>query len=331
MMLKTIANLVWQFIWRRPSAVAGVSTFAVAFTLVAVNALYSQPGKHPVPLWATRDALTTRSLPREQNTGQSAREEMRVLTKALTLDRIPVPLQRPDRRTVETPQPGESLATRVQIMLKDKGLYAGDIDGLVGPKTRKAITRFQQTAGLEQTGEVSAALLEAANTTTPQPQSEQIETRRPEPARLEPQRPEPLPASKIADVRTQPLAAPQRQPVLETVEAALEKQEEEIRPQPASFEPEQSGQTDEKDDARLANKAAFEPGIHEVRDSALIARVQIGLINFGETGIAVDGVMTDRTRLAIRAFQQRYGLAVTGVPDLAVIHKMEQIGALQKS
>lgn len=68
-----------------------------------------------------------------------------------------------------------------------------------------------------------------------------------------------------------------------------------------------------------------------LRDSAIIARIQIGLINFGEDQIVIDGVMGDDTKAAIRRFEKRYGLPQTGEPSASIIDKMEDIGVLQKS
>jgi peptidoglycan hydrolase-like protein with peptidoglycan-binding domain len=69
----------------------------------------------------------------------------------------------------------------------------------------------------------------------------------------------------------------------------------------------------------------------DIAKAARIARIQIGLLNFGESGIAVDGVLGPHTVDAIRTFQERYGMPVTGEPEEAVIRKMEQIGALHNS
>ena len=69
----------------------------------------------------------------------------------------------------------------------------------------------------------------------------------------------------------------------------------------------------------------------EITRAAKVARIQIGLMNFGEGGISVDGVLGPQTVAAIRAFQRRYHLPETGEPDDAVIDKLEQIGALKKS
>lgn len=42
----------------------------------------------------------------------------------------------------------------IQKALKNAGLYAGAIDGVVGPKTKKAVEEFQKTKGLKVDGKV---------------------------------------------------------------------------------------------------------------------------------------------------------------------------------
>ncbi len=39
---------------------------------------------------------------------------------------------------------------QAQNQLKEQGLYDGEIDGIVGPQTRSAITQFQKKEGLKQ-------------------------------------------------------------------------------------------------------------------------------------------------------------------------------------
>ena len=43
-----------------------------------------------------------------------------------------------------------------QTALKRIGLYGGDIDGLIGPRTRTAIQLFQKTWDIPQTGVVNS-------------------------------------------------------------------------------------------------------------------------------------------------------------------------------
>jgi peptidoglycan hydrolase-like protein with peptidoglycan-binding domain len=48
---------------------------------------------------------------------------------------------------------------RVQRSLKAEGLDPGPIDGILGPRTRRAIIKFQGAQGLELTGELDARTL----------------------------------------------------------------------------------------------------------------------------------------------------------------------------
>ena len=68
---------------------------------------------------------------------------------------------------VEAPEPlrilitrrtGRDLVSDIQRLLNELGHNAGDVDGLVGPDTGKAIVRFQKEAGLTPTGTVSIEL-----------------------------------------------------------------------------------------------------------------------------------------------------------------------------
>lgn len=40
----------------------------------------------------------------------------------------------------------------VQVNLRERGLYSGSLDGVVGPETRGALATFQQSNGLTRTG-----------------------------------------------------------------------------------------------------------------------------------------------------------------------------------
>jgi peptidoglycan hydrolase-like protein with peptidoglycan-binding domain len=82
---------------------------------------------------------------------------------------------------------------------------------------------------------------------------------------------------------------------------------------------------------KAASAVLGETTIQQIKDAATIARIQIGLVNFGETGVTVDGMMSEETAEAIRRFQGRYGLNVDGLPGDDLLIKMEEIGALKKS
>ncbi|MGQ3211593.1 peptidoglycan-binding domain-containing protein [Shinella sp.] len=62
--------------------------------------------------------------------------------------------------------------------------------------------------------------------------------------------------------------------------------------------------------------------------SDLVMKIQKGLSNIAYTDIAVDGLIGEKTRLAIRHFEKHYRLPVTGEPNTQVLAKLKDIGAL---
>lgn len=55
----------------------------------------------------------------------------------------------------------KSIVRRVQLALLARGIYAGAIDGTVGPSLRSALRRFQKDLGLEATGTITPQTLDA--------------------------------------------------------------------------------------------------------------------------------------------------------------------------
>ena len=48
-----------------------------------------------------------------------------------------------------------------QVELRDRGLYNGSLDGVLGPKTKQALAQFQQNNGLNQTASLDALTWDA--------------------------------------------------------------------------------------------------------------------------------------------------------------------------
>jgi peptidoglycan hydrolase-like protein with peptidoglycan-binding domain len=309
--MRGVAGLAIEAVQENPSIAAGICTFAVAFSLVAGNALYGQRGGHPVPLFATRDAITTRSV--EKPVARETRKQADVPAVEGAAKQVPVPQSRPEKAAVGSPS--SSLVRDTQEGLKLLGHYAGEVDGLYGPKTREAIVRFERAAGLEATGLVSAALAEMVTKGTKK-QSKPAAAAVVEAAPV-------VPVEKVAADPARPAEA---QKAVATGSSA--------KAEPASLEPVKV------ETVRIeAPEAAAAPAdtqtsaetAADVRLSALVARIQIGLQNFGELEVPLDGQLGARTVDAIRRFQDRYGLAADGQPSEALVDKLEQIGALRKS
>jgi peptidoglycan hydrolase-like protein with peptidoglycan-binding domain len=122
---------------RNPVLVGGSTAFLVALSFVSANALWYQPYAHSGAFFATREFA-------DPNWPASVSE---------TTIRI------------ERPEPAVRIKSdpkieQIQAILRDLNFYAGDVDGLAGPNTRKAIEAYQAKVGLSVTGIVDAELLE---------------------------------------------------------------------------------------------------------------------------------------------------------------------------
>lgn len=62
--------------------------------------------------------------------------------------------------------------------------------------------------------------------------------------------------------------------------------------------------------------------------SELVLNIQKGLSNLAYADVAVDGVAGEQTRAAIRHFEKHYRLPQTGEPNVQVLRKLKEIGAL---
>jgi peptidoglycan hydrolase-like protein with peptidoglycan-binding domain len=139
-------------IGRHPRALGGLVAFSVIFSFVAANALWYQPRRHPAPFLATRAAI-------DQKRVQPGEDVAENIEPGVTVFRIE---RQSEDKPVEKPQPSE-LVRQIQAGLASRGLYDGPADGLTGPKTEAAILFFEQTEGMEETGNPSPAILDRLN------------------------------------------------------------------------------------------------------------------------------------------------------------------------
>lgn len=153
----------------------------------------------------------------------------------------------------------------------------------MGPKTAAAIMFFEETLGMEQTGEPTTRVLAAL--------------------RIDGATVAAIPKDRPSDTNTGGGVE------IDPVAAAIRKAEKpQVKAEPASL-----------------NSAAA--GAKPV-NSALIAKIQQGLINIAYADVKVDGVAGQQTRNAIRAFEKHYRLPETGEPSEAVLKKLKSIGAI---
>jgi peptidoglycan hydrolase-like protein with peptidoglycan-binding domain len=77
-----------------------------------------------------------------------------------------------DRGTARSQESGEGLTLRpdeirqIQVVLKQKGLYSGDPDGVMGPQTTQALIAFQRQQGFEASGRIDSRTVTALGVST---------------------------------------------------------------------------------------------------------------------------------------------------------------------
>ena len=149
------------FLVRHRRLVGGLTAFAVAFSYVAANAVWYQPHAHGSAFFATRPLGGQQDA---TDAGEAAaRHEtiIRLEREAAPAAGVPVapPQQaatpREPSRPAALPEPaqqatapavpaaprGDPTVEKVQRILSELNLYAGEVDGLTGPQTRAAIER----------------------------------------------------------------------------------------------------------------------------------------------------------------------------------------------
>ncbi|AKI01242.1 putative peptidoglycan-binding domain-containing protein [Hoeflea sp. IMCC20628] len=165
-----------QVVSAHPSLTGGSVAFAVIFGFVAANALWHQPGSHPAPILKTREVATSAApvAAAKPVTGVPFGKDVPARTvTTFRIERsddtptasIPVPDVTPAQAPapVATKSASNPILSQIQAILVDQGLYSGEIDGLMGPKSAAAIRKWEKTNGYSETGEATAALLGAMN------------------------------------------------------------------------------------------------------------------------------------------------------------------------
>lgn len=153
---------------RNPAAVGGATAFAVTLAYVSANALWYQPHAHPSAYFTTRvvigDAPSAERFadpaptpPAPSFAPQRLRDPAPMQPRA-SRETDDIPALIANETTAAVPR-GDDRVRLVQEVLKTLDLYAGDVDGLAGPQTGKAVERYQRIVGLEPTGQIDDRLL----------------------------------------------------------------------------------------------------------------------------------------------------------------------------
>ncbi|WP_284776811.1 peptidoglycan-binding protein [Agrobacterium sp. lyk4-40-TYG-31] len=172
--VSTVASAMGRQLLQHPKLVGGCTAFFVVFGFIAANALWYQPGHHPSPFLRTRDEenpngiagyrvasglgengnVTTFRIERQTDTPQPAAPPQAPAVAA-------VPDDAPALPPLATPHQPSELVAEIQRELARRGLYEGVADGMTGPRTTAAILFFEETVGMEQTGEPTSRILSA--------------------------------------------------------------------------------------------------------------------------------------------------------------------------
>ncbi|ANV24911.1 peptidoglycan-binding protein [Rhizobium pusense] len=160
-----VVSAIGREILRHPKLVGGCGAFAVVFGFVAANALWYQPGVHPSPFLRTRDAENPNGIagyrPAEPLGTHGNVTTFRIERPAETETAQQQPAAETPAQPVAESQKPQQIVADIQGELKKRGLYEGEADGRMGPKTAAAIMFFEETLGMEQTGEPTSRVLAA--------------------------------------------------------------------------------------------------------------------------------------------------------------------------
>ena len=158
---------LWAFsrYMRAPLASTGLLALVTMTALAGSNALYFQTARHPAPFFAPAqdvpvavvappEAPALPALPTERTAVMAPQPA------ADTTGAIASPAPTPVAAIPAAPV-GNRDAFAVQKKLTELGLFQGTVDGFYGPMTANAIRAFEERNGLESTGALTPAVVDA--------------------------------------------------------------------------------------------------------------------------------------------------------------------------
>jgi peptidoglycan hydrolase-like protein with peptidoglycan-binding domain len=151
---------------QHPKLVGGCTAFFVVFGFIAANALWYQPGHHPSPFLRTRDEENPNGIAGYRvasGLGENGNVTTFRIERQTDTPQPAAPPQAPAAARVpdDAPHQPSELVAEIQRELARRGLYEGVADGMTGPRTTAAILFFEETVGMEQTGEPTSRILSA--------------------------------------------------------------------------------------------------------------------------------------------------------------------------
>lgn len=304
---------------RNPVVAGGATAFLVTLGFVASNAIWYQPQAHDGVFFKTRPEQVFRAAVKDNSevarriTGNTAPQEP---VRQIATGQTPAASEKPQSMTVLTEMTvdggdlpalapnGDKQVAMLQYNLKQLGFYSGNVDGLTGPQTRKALEQWQGVQAKLTAPQVEPAKQAENNLTIAEAIAVAVPENKPDykadnnSARAVP----------VAEKRPAPiLVRTEEKVVVQPVRNVSQPQQEKT----ASVEPVS---------ARAVSGQAV--------SAEELVRIQAGLKAFGNDMVVVDGVPGKTTEDAIREFQKLFRLNVSGKPDSELIGKMREIGLI---
>lgn len=283
-----LVRALGRLVSAHPSLAGGSVAFTVIFGFVAANALWNQPGVHPAPIFKTREVAAPAVPVSAPDPGAPTTISQVLAARRVTTYRIEHSDETPTA-SIPVPDIAAPPAPRPLPQTSAADQVLSQIQEiLAGEGFYKA-----EIDGLM--GPQSAAAIRAWEKTRGY-----AETGKPTPGLLAVMRAAKAPAKPVELARIAPAESPTPPP----------------RPAPAV-------ETD-----RRAGEPVTVPAQGLPDRSELVRQIQSGLSNIAYADITVDGVAGSETKAAIGAFEKHYRLPVTGEPNLTVLEKLLEIGAL---
>lgn len=228
-LLSATGNAIhWGFAryMRAPLANTGILAMLTLSAMASSNALYWQSQSHPAPLFGqpfTREAAVKPAVVEPVVPATRPKPALAALPSAETTGSVD-PEPATDRAL------GNAEVTEIQRKLTALKLYDGEIDGLYGPRTARAIKQFEERVGMRPKGELTPELLKAvlAAPASLPGTGDALPKPDPLPVASSPQSPADPAPTATSNVVIQPLAAPA--PLKTEVDAQASTDESTARP-----------------------------------------------------------------------------------------------------
>jgi len=219
---------------------------------------------------------------------------------------LPVPAASPTApppKPSPTPEiPYSAEVETAQNLMKQLGISTGKIDGKLGPNTQAAVKQFQETEGLDITGQVDSALIvkmEKAVAALPAPTPAPTVTSEPK--------------VMISDAKSN---TESELPSLEEMEISKADDPDALVVRKRASDDKKKVIDGKTKVTAASAKPKVDPGpVPTLKNMKDVKKLQAQLKEAGSYSGEVDGKWGDLTRSAMRAFQEKVGIEVTGKPN----------------